>query len=81
MTEKTRFDRAFDDHLLARDLALVAFLVVGYGVPMKFALGMPWRFALASGVGFAVLWLALMEVVARRKGSSMFRYFGGDPLA
>jgi uncharacterized membrane protein len=82
MTEKTWFDRVFDDNLLVRDLVLVAFCVFGYGIPMGVFMGFRWLAGLASGVLFAALFLAVMEVAARRKGESMFRYFlGGDPLA
>ena len=82
MTEKTWFDRQFDDHLLLRDLVLVAFLVLGYGIPMTVVMGFTWIWGIGSGVLFAVLWLVIMEVASRRKGASMFRYFlGGDPLA
>jgi|GEM_PF-4404078 len=86
MAEKTWFDRAFDDHLLVRDLVLVAFLVFAYGIPMGVFVGgfvrMRWAWGIGSGVLFAVLFLPVMEVAARRKGESMFRYFfGGDPLA
>jgi hypothetical protein len=81
MTDRTWFDRQFDDNLLVRDLVLVAFCVFGYGVPMGVFMRFRWVWGLAAGVCFAVLFLAVMEVASRRKGESMFRYFlGGDPL-
>lgn len=81
MAEKTWFDRKLDDHLLVRDSILVLFLVFGYGLSMRVLAGIPWAWALGSGVLFAVLFSALMEAYARRQGTSMFRYFlGGDPL-
>ncbi|WP_181687133.1 hypothetical protein [Halorhabdus salina] len=82
MAEKTWFDRTFDDHLLFRDLVLIAFLVFGFGIPMGLFLESHVFWGIASGVAFAVLYLAGMEIISRRKGDSMFRYFfGGDPLA
>jgi len=82
MSQKTWFDRRFDDNLLLRDLVLVAFCVFGYGIPMGVFMGFRWLWGIGSGVLFAVLFLTVMEIASRRKGESMFRYFfGGDPLA
>lgn len=88
MTEKTWFERKFDDNLLARDLVLASFLVFGFGILFKILLdfirpstGITLKMALATGVLFAALWLPIMEIMARREDSSIFRYFlGGDPL-
>ncbi|QGN06823.1 hypothetical protein Hrd1104_05630 [Halorhabdus sp. CBA1104] len=82
MAEKTRFDKAFDDHLLLRDVVLVVFLILGFGVPMGYFLEFGVFQAIASGIAFAGPYLAVMELIARRNGDSMFRYLlGGDSLA
>jgi len=81
MSEKGWFERRFDEHLLARDLVLVACLVLAFAVPVALVLGRSWQRALASGVLFAVLYLTAMELWSRWEGTSMFRYFfGGDPF-
>lgn len=84
--EKTWFDRAFDDHLMARDLTLVGFLIFGFAGLFKLGMGffsenisISWGISVGTGVLFAVLWLALMEAWASSRDRSMFRYFfGGD---
>ncbi|MFB6115678.1 MAG: hypothetical protein ABEK04_05350 [Candidatus Nanohalobium sp.] len=88
MAETTWFEEKFIDHPLARDTVLVLFLVLGFGIPFKLLFGLvapgtPINYleGIGAGVLFAALWLALMEALARRNGSSMFRYFmGEDPL-
>jgi len=82
MMGMTWFDSLLDEHLLFRDVVLVVLLVFGFGIPMGAFLEFGFRGGIASGVVFATLYLAVMELLARRNGESMFRYFlGGDPLA
>ncbi|MFC6955265.1 hypothetical protein [Halorubellus litoreus] len=81
--ELTRFEQAFLDHPVARDVALFAFLAGFYGGGMSLVLpsSLPVTWPVGMGVAFAVGWLALMEVYARRTGSSMVRSLGADPHA
>lgn len=87
MAEETRFEEAFIDHPVLRDLALFLFLTFGFGVPFKllFELMMgrtllSYTDAVLTGVAFAVLWILLMEAYARYEGSSMLRSLGEDPM-
>lgn len=77
--ERTRFDRAFGDHLLLRDAADI---VVSYAVWVltQLLFGMPLERSLVSGVVFIVVFLALIEGLARFRGSSSFRSVGEDPF-
>lgn len=79
----TRFERAFLDHPVARDLVLFGFLAGFYGGGMWLALpfSLPASWAVGMGVAFAVGWLALMEASARLQGASMLRSLGTDPYA
>lgn len=79
--EKTWLDQMLDDHLLVRDLVLVAFFLVPYSVTSKLWYELTWQQAFGSGILFAVLVLAIAEVYAQWRGTSMFRFFGGDPLS
>lgn len=81
MSEEKLFEEIFEDHLLLRDSTLIMFLILGYGVSMQFLIIHDWFISIVSGVLFAAIWLTVMEIYARRKNSSMFRYFlGGDSL-
>jgi len=87
MAEATRFEEAFLERPVLRDLTLFTFLTVGFGIPFKllfeFIAGeqiLNYPQALGSGVRVAVLWIISMEAYARYKGSSIIRSFGEDPL-
>lgn len=88
MAESTIFEEVLREHPLTRDLILISFLVLGFGLPFKFlfemalpGLRISFSHAIGSGLLFAFLWLTAMEVWMRRKNSSIFRYFlGPDPL-
>jgi hypothetical protein len=79
-SEWTRFERAFRDRPVERDLALFAFLAVLYGGSMWLLVSVPAAWAVGMGVAFAVGWLALMELYCRYRGTSMLRSVGDDPL-
>lgn len=91
MTEKTRFDRIFDNHLMLRDLTLLSFTTIFYGFSLAAILSYTTgdsiqtesvlAIAFGSGIIFSTLFWSMMEYSARRKEESMFRYFlGGDTL-
>jgi len=91
MSEKTWFEDLFEDHLMLRDITLVAFTTLFYGASMplilayvsdgSLSLNFMIGLGLGTGVHFSVLYWPIMEHMARLKGESMFRYFfGGDPL-
>ena len=67
--------RALDGYPLVRDLALVGFLVFGFGLPMGALMGTRWLAGIGAGVLFAGLFLAVMEAYARSQDDSMFQYF------
>ncbi|WP_207586891.1 hypothetical protein [Halomontanus rarus] len=77
--ERTRFDRAFGDHLLLRDIVYIVWSYVVW-VLTQLLFGMPLEQALTNGVVFVVVFLALMEGLARFRGSSSFRSVGEDPF-
>lgn len=79
--EVTRFERAFLDHPLARDLVLFGFLAGFYGGFMWLVLPLPVTWGVGMGVAFAVGWLALMELYCWRRDTSMLRSIGEDPYA
>ncbi|WP_227133537.1 hypothetical protein [Halorubellus salinus] len=79
--ELTWFERALVDRPVVRDLVLFAFLAGGYGGGMTLLARVPATWGVGMGVAFAVAWLALMEVWARRRGESMLRSIGEDPYA
>jgi hypothetical protein len=79
-SEWTRFERALRDRPVARDLALFGFLAGCYGGSMWLLVSVPAAWAVGMGVAFAVAWLALMEAWTRRRGKSMLRSIGEDPL-
>lgn len=85
--EKKWLDRRFDDNLVVRDLVLLAILFVpfaiamtGMGVWMGVGLAESLVVALGAAALFTVLWVGLMEPLARYRGSSLFRSVGEDPL-
>lgn len=78
--EMTRFERAFIDHPLARDLVLFGFLAGFYGGSMWLLVGLPVTWVVGMGVAFAVGWLALMELFCWGRDTSMLRSIGEDPL-
>jgi hypothetical protein len=79
--EDTPFERtvgnALEGRPLVRAIVLIAFLVFGFGLPMGALLGWRWAWGIGAGVLFAVLWLVPMELYARSRDDSMFRYFLG----
>ncbi len=87
MAEKTRFEEAFIDHPVLRDLALFLFLTFGFGIPFKLlfemAIGEPvfsYIQAVLTGIAFAALWITVTEIYARHKDTSILRSVGEDPL-
>jgi len=78
--ELTRFERAFRDRPVARDLVLFGFLAGFYGGAMWLLVSVPATWAVGMGVAFGVAWLALMELYWACKGTSMLRSIGEDPL-
>jgi len=78
-TDKTWVDQLFDDHLLVRDLVLVAVFIVPFTVMERFWYEETWQMAILEAILITVVVLAVVEAHARWRGTSMFRYvLGGD---
>ncbi|MFB6175025.1 MAG: hypothetical protein ABEJ87_03530 [Candidatus Nanohalobium sp.] len=87
MADTTRFEEAFIDHPVLRDITLFLFLTFGFGIPFKIlfetAIGktvLSFLQALMVGLAFAVLWITAMELYARYRNTSILRSIGEDPL-
>lgn len=82
-----KFEQAFIDHPVLRDLTLFLFLTLGFGIPFKllFELLMGRKLlsytdAVLTGLAFSTIWIILIEVYAQCKGSSILRSLGKDPV-